>query len=248
MAYIHVWSVIAGVCHTHTAQSPHVPPVVLILHRPQSTPPTRDGMANYEVAVKGGSSDIHIRVFSTFTDALTPVPTEIGQLDNQLVQFLDSHTVPSKYPTDTQVGRCRGLGSPTNRLDSFRINRQFCRRQEIAQHHRQTTNRNRNRNRIPDDAPAAERAERGEFHEEEPLRVPGQGPGLGPLQGRAGGQRVSCGLKGVYVYVLTCVVSRPITNRIDGYAHKHHAGPSPRSWCTTRTMRPSPRPSWPSGA
>ncbi len=62
----------------------------------------RDGMANYDVAVAG--SDVHLRVFSTFTEALTPVPAEIGQLENQLVQFFDSHTVPSKYPTDTQVG------------------------------------------------------------------------------------------------------------------------------------------------
>lgn len=156
-------------------------------------------MANYEVAVKGGSSDIHIRVFSTFTDALTPVPAEIGQLDNQLVQFFDSHTVPSKYPTETQVGSgCLGLGSQSDVSIRFvSHDHKFCHRQEIAQHRHQPINRNR----IPDDAPAAERAERGELHEEEPLRVPGQGPGLGPLQGRAGGQRVSLCLEGVYMYV-----------------------------------------------
>lgn len=64
--------------------------------------PFRDGMAHYEVAV-GDKSDVHLRVFSTFTEALTPLPAEIGQMDHQLVQYFDSHTLPSKYPTETQV-------------------------------------------------------------------------------------------------------------------------------------------------
>lgn len=136
-------------------------------------------MANYEVAVKSGSSDIHIRVFSTFTDALTPVPAEIGQLDNQLVQFFDSHTVPSKYPTNKQVGRRLGFGSPTTRFESTK-------KRVTPPPHKSKSNSH------PDDAPATEHGERGEFHEEESLRVPGQGPGLGPLHGRAGGQRVGC--------------------------------------------------------
>lgn len=59
-------------------------------------------MAHYEVAV-GEKSDVHLRVFSTFTEALTPLPAEIGQMDHQLVQYFDSHTLPSKYPTETQV-------------------------------------------------------------------------------------------------------------------------------------------------
>lgn len=194
-------------------------------------------MANFEVAVKGGS-DIHIRVFSTFTDALTPMPAEIGQMDNQLVQFFDSHTVPSKYPTDTQVRmfavRVRvGVGGKSEDesihpvhsvlildrssflpLDSK--HNAFC--------HLPPT----------DDASAAERGERGEFYQAEPLRVPGQGPGLRPLRESAGRQRVRHGVWHDDTAVLADVVLGAMTDGYESFVHVHTKTTPPRAGLSPR--------------
>lgn len=62
-----------------------------------------DGLVHYEVTIPGGTSEANLQVFATFADALTPMPAEITQGENQLVQYFDSHTVPSKYPTLSQT-------------------------------------------------------------------------------------------------------------------------------------------------
>jgi len=70
---------------------------------PTRLPDAGDGLAHYEVQVPGGMTEATIQVFATFAGALTPLPAEIAQGENQLVQYFDSHTVPSRYPTATQT-------------------------------------------------------------------------------------------------------------------------------------------------
>lgn len=79
-----------------TVPLPHVTSLFLFLFY-------SDGLVNYEVKLPSSASEVNLGVFTTFTDALTPVPAEILQKDVQLVQYFDSHTVPSKYPTQTQA-------------------------------------------------------------------------------------------------------------------------------------------------
>lgn len=70
---------------------------------PTRMPDAGDGLAHYDVQVPGGMVEATFQVFATFAGALKPLPAEIAQSENQLVQYFDSHTVPSLYPTTTQT-------------------------------------------------------------------------------------------------------------------------------------------------
>lgn len=66
-------------------------------------PDAGDGLAHFEAEVPQGMTEAKLTVFGTLAGALVPVPAEIELTENQLVQYLDSHSLPSLYPTARQT-------------------------------------------------------------------------------------------------------------------------------------------------